>query len=490
MAGMRITGSTVIRRYVSNLERNFYDKNKTENKIINNRKFTRASQNPMEAVKALKVRKAMAEIDTYQKNLDTAAGIYDSAENAVRQISGIIATVHEKLIQGAHGTYDVKTDKQIIAQEIEALADEMVRLMNLIVADRRIFGGVNNTDLAYELKDGSVFYNGVSVNQFTDPSMFPDGAYSYIDVGMGMRFLEGGYDVDPQTAIPVTFNGAEILGSGFDGKKYSVNFENISYGTWKEYFNQEKHRAFVLAYPGVPATQAALDAWDWSGYGGYADAAAMEAAAASNPTLQADYENFRDEMADKDYSFIVSLGKMREVITVKPGADASETVQNLNDALYEKFGDAIEVTANGLWTTTALGMELAVRDNPAYYGQSAVYDVPSGYPKNIIQLTLDAAKACRSGDGDETALYADLVFASNSFLSLSIAKIGSEQKFIEFNQERLQNNVLSLKEQQNLLEFPDLSEESTNWKMLEMIYNASLQMSTSTIPMSIFSFMR
>ncbi|MDR0197152.1 MAG: hypothetical protein LBI36_02895, partial [Oscillospiraceae bacterium] len=65
MSSMRITGSSVLRRYVHNLERNFYDKNKTESKIINNRRYTRASQSPMEAVKALKVRKALAEIETY-----------------------------------------------------------------------------------------------------------------------------------------------------------------------------------------------------------------------------------------------------------------------------------------------------------------------------------------------------------------------------------------------------------------------------------------
>jgi flagellin-like hook-associated protein FlgL len=151
------------------------------------------------------------------------------------------------------------------------------------------------------------------------------------------------------------------------------------------------------------------------------------------------------------------------------------------------------VSPEGLVTADKSLGELAVYSTPRYIKDGRVDIVrtsPYGYPKNIVQLALDAAKSMRSGDDEQTAYYADLLFKAQSSLSLSIAKIGSDQSFIEFNQERLDNNILSLKEMQNILEHPDLGEESTNWKMFEMLYNATLQMSTSAIPMSIFTFMR
>jgi len=427
MPSMRITGNMSTRRYLRGIEQNLYQKNKTEEKITNNRKYTRASQSPIEAVKALKTRKALAEVITYQENLRDAGAIYDTAESAVRQISGILQTVYEKLIQGASGTYDVKDDKQIIAEEIEAHADEMVRTMNLIVADRRIFGGVNDTSLAFRIESGEVYFNGTPVNLHSDPEMFPDGKTSYMDAGMGMDFLNK-YDIDPQTVIPVTFNGAKILGCGLDGQKFDLKLDEVDH-----------------------------------------------------------------TVATAKYSLYVTIGKEKQRIEFEAGADKDDLIANINGALDKSFGSMVKMTDQGLFVGDKAFGELSVYDDPDALknGQPGIVRAtPTGYPNNIIQLALDAAKCMRTGDDEQTAYYADLLFAAQSSLSLSIAKIGSDQSFIEFNQTRLDDTILGLEEMQNNLEFPDLAEESTNWKMFEAIYNATLQISSSVVPMSIFGFMR
>jgi flagellin-like hook-associated protein FlgL len=125
-----------------------------------------------------------------------------------------------------------------------------------------------------------------------------------------------------------------------------------------------------------------------------------------------------------------------------------------------------------------------VGDGPPNYFPDFIHS------NNLIQLTLDAANSLREGNSAMTSVFADLVFESQSFISTSIARIGSAQAFIEFNQERVVNLAYNLAERQNTLEFIDMGEETTRWKMLEMIYNATLQMSASTVPMSIFSFIR
>lgn len=428
---MRVTSSMVNRRYLNHLQRNFAAKNETENKLTSNRKYIRASQSPMDAAKALKVRKALAEVQTYEDNLRDAGEIYNTAENAVRQISDILHTVYEKLIQAANGTYDAKSDKQIIAEEIDSHAEEMVRTMNLVVADRRIFGGVNNTSLAYKIENSTVYYNDEPVNRYSDPALFPDGKTSYIDAGMGMTFLNK-YDVDPQTVIPVTFNGAQILGCGYNTSAdtlYSVKFDGLTEGS--------------------------------------------------------------------EYSVTVSLGNVKQNIKFTAGTSVNPdpelarqerneaTLKSINDELKRVFGDTVSVGEDGYFTSTGKYGELAV-----YTKTENVIGATSTYPNNLIQLALDAAKCARSGDDERTAYYADLIFKAQSHLSLSIAKIGSDQSFVEFNQERLENNVLSLKERQNVLEFTELDVESTNWKMYEMIYNATLQMCTTVTPMTIFSFMK
>jgi flagellar hook-associated protein 3 FlgL len=345
------------RRFVNRLQLNFGRKNDVEQQIISQRRFTRASQNPLDAARALRNRKTMSEAETYKANLDTATGIYDVAESNVRQISAVLQRLHEMLIRGANDTY-TQEQRDIIATEVDQLAQQMVSLMNVTVAGRQIFGGVNNgveqndahNGVAFriDLVNRTVLYNGVDVNAHRDHRDFPDSRVSYLDVGLGMRWLDE-HTIDPQTAIPVTFNGAQVMGSGT-----SVTNRWTSCGT--------------------------------------------------------KYEGFE-------------------------------------------------------------------------------------HSNNLIQLTLDAATALRetesrTGGSALIALFADLTFEAQSFVSQSIARIGSEQSFIEFNKDRLMNLDYSLRERQNNLEFIDMGEATTRWKMLEMVYNATLQMSASTVPMSIFSFIR
>ena len=86
------------------------------------------------------------------------------------------------------------------------------------------------------------------------------------------------------------------------------------------------------------------------------------------------------------------------------------------------------------------------------------------------------------------ARYADLIYAAQSPLSVAIAELGTNDQFIEFNETRIENTLLNLSDKQNDLEITDLPSEITNYKVLETIYNATLQMGAQMIPMSIFNY--
>ena len=101
---------------------------------------------------------------------------------------------------------------------------------------------------------------------------------------------------------------------------------------------------------------------------------------------------------------------------------------------------------------------------------------------------MDAAEYIRNGNGEEIARYADHLYALQTKVSLTLANIGNTTRFIEFNQERITNNLETLTGRQNDLESTDFPSETTTWKMLGSIYSATLQMSGSVIPQSIFQF--
>ena len=332
---MRVTQSMTNRSYVSHLNSALERKNASERKINSTRKYNRASEDPISAAKALRVRKSIANTEHYLSNLDTAEQIYNGADTAIFNMVDIIDTIAEKVTYAANGTQG-PIEEEILATTIETLADELVRTLNIDIAERRLFGGVYNGMDVFRMEknlDGTykIYYNEVDINSLSDPKEFPYSEESFTDIGIGMMVHPETGRIDPQSALPVTLNGAWVTGCGLDEE---------------------------------------------------------------------------------------------------------------------------------------------------------------GYPNNIIQLTLDVAQVIRKGDKIAAMDYLNRIRESQANVSIAHAEIGNKQQYIEYNRNRLTTNMENLIEQQNELEGTDMGEESTNWKTLDAIFNMSLQMASSVIPMSIFDFIR
>lgn len=443
---MRITAQTTRNAYLRHLERNYENKFNSEMKINSFRQWQEASECPAQAAHAMRVRKAMAELNTYKNNLLTAENIYSSAESSVMAISEIIQTTYEKCIEAANGTSsEVHTHDpdqlEMIALSVDAFADEISRLMNLEVADRRIFGGINNDEVCFKIEnlgEGSetrkiVKFNGVPVDTYDDAEMFPMSKSSFVDIGLGMYIGEDGR-IDEQSAMELTFNGCEITGCG---KKATSAFIETS----NQYITN-----------------------------------------------------------GASYTFELAIGKKKVDVSFIGGADKDANIAAINAAIDDAltnspdFGAAwagkVKVLEHGLISNTQSNETVKIADNPgAGDSELTVENQGKAYSNNIIQSILDAADLIRNGEGWEIARYADHIYSLQTKVSMSLAKIGNTTKFIEFNQNRITNNLESMTKLQDELESTDLEAEATNKTLLESIYSANLQMSTSVIPMSIFNFM-
>lgn len=422
---MRIATNRATNNYLKRLEYNYAKKYESEMKISTERQFMHASEAPAQAASAMRVRKAIANLNIYQTNLTTAKSIYDTAESSVMAISELIQTTYEKCIEAANGTH-TRDQMEMLAMEVETFADEMSRLMNLTVADRRIFGGVNNWEKAFAIEGTAgnryVTYNGVPVNQYSDPNMYPWAKDSFCDIGLGMTLDENGR-VDEQSALQLTFNGMEILGCGISPTTGFVNLQGIEDG--------------------------------------------------------------------KDYEFELAVGENKYTVSftgVAGGAEANRAV--INDAIQAATGhDKITVAEYGTFINQLnSGEQLTVRStgtNPLEMENQG-----TGYSNNVIQNILDAAECIRGMNGTEIARFADQVYSLQTTVSLALADFGHTSQFIEFNQNRITNNLYSLTERQDTLESTDLKAESTMRTLLDSIFSASLQMASSAVPQSIFDFIR
>ena len=200
-----------------------------------------------------------------------------------------------------------------------------------------------------------------------------------------------------------------------------------------------------------------------------------------------------------EYSFEMAIGNdgdkiQKYNITFKGGKDAAESRANINAELakIDDLKGKVTLYEHGTIVNDFNGKQVKITDTSdvAANGGNAlsVENQGKAYSNNIIQSILDAAQIIRTGDGAEIARYADHIYSLQTKVSLTLADIGNSTKFIEFNQERITNNLETLTGRQNDLESTDFPSETTTWKMLGSIYSATLQMSGSVIPQSIFQF--
>lgn len=607
---MRIAGNTLRRNYLSRYEKNYSDKYNSEKKIYSGRQFDRASENPINAARALRIRKSIAEVETYQDNLKSADSIYTNAETAMRTVSGIIQSVYEKLVEGAHGTRNLN-DLEIIAKEIDNYAEEMVQSLNIDIADRKVFGGLNNETVAFKIEGAGeskhVTYNGVAINSSSDPESFPFSGTSYLDIGIGMATDDRIDRIDDQTALPVTFNGAECTGCGMTSKTASMDLAHLTIGkTYKlsvtvggkqkdvqftadsadknvgiindalkeafkeypeilpdgsfDYINDPK----VYPYGQIKATNNTIPAPGQPGgieSGKYYSIVVKTdnkertidfLGDASNPlptldkalkdqfgegakavsdgncisvyvngekalikTLGADQSielanitsdgklDFSSLTSGKTYAINLSGTKKNDQGEIVPvdgqkvyftaGDTDAETIKSINNYIMnnELFGTPLypQISETGTFMYGDPDQNIIVetaKDSPNEVDITSI----DGYAKNIMQLVLDSAKLLRKGDQQMVARYADLIYAAQSNLSIAIADLGTHSKFIEFNEDRLSEVQINLNSKQNDVESTDLPSEITNWKVLESIYNASLQMGSSVLSQTIFNYIK
>lgn len=215
---MRITNPTMTRNYSKSLnvnQKRLYDLNM---RITSRRKFDTMAEDTASGVRAMKVRRSLAQIDYYTDNCETTKSVFDLAEKSLMQISSMCTTISEGFIAAISDDKE-PSDREIFATQMEKLRDEILTLMNNNASGRFLFGGTNTKSLPFTVDaDSDLCYNNVKVKDIdkSDPQyayLFEDAAY--VDIGLGLTMQKG----DPQsvignTAFENTLVGIDFLGAG------------------------------------------------------------------------------------------------------------------------------------------------------------------------------------------------------------------------------------------------------------------------------------
>lgn len=113
---MRITNTMMRNNSLLNMQKNKVAYNKYLEQYNTQKKIQRPSDDPTIAVRALKYRTTLVEIEQYQSNIKDATAWMDATESYMKNINGRMEDMITYCTQAATGTYSAEDRKDIVAQ--------------------------------------------------------------------------------------------------------------------------------------------------------------------------------------------------------------------------------------------------------------------------------------------------------------------------------------------------------------------------------------
>jgi len=122
---MRITNKIMERNSISNINKNKELQDKLSTQMATQKKISKASDDPVVAIRALRLRSNVTEISQYyEKNIPDAESWLNITEDALKNLSDVLTNMIEQCTKGANGDL-TSSDRQIILEQLTALSDEV-----------------------------------------------------------------------------------------------------------------------------------------------------------------------------------------------------------------------------------------------------------------------------------------------------------------------------------------------------------------------------
>lgn len=224
---MRVTQGMMTKSFLSDLYKANERFQKTAKQMSSNKRITRPSDDAIGTSRSLKVRKDIAELEQFDKNVKDAQSYLRVTEGSLSQLD----TMYLRLIEIAEGTLDgamSDEDKLSYATETEQLQNEMLQVLNNSYAGSYVFGGFNTTTPPFTTDAaGTLHYNGVDIINDAGSLKPEDKKVLTYQLAHSVKFEVG-------------YSGDKVIGTGEDNL-YNVLGEFVNELKAGNYENSKKY---------------------------------------------------------------------------------------------------------------------------------------------------------------------------------------------------------------------------------------------------------
>ncbi|WFR56808.1 flagellar hook-associated protein FlgL [Anaerocolumna sp. AGMB13025] len=181
---MRITNQMMTNNMMNSINKNKNNLSALDAQYASGKKIQRPSEDPIVAVRALKLRTNLAELNQYyEKNIPDAKSWMDVTEGALTNINSILTNINTACVQGSSDPLSAD-DRESIIKNLEQYKEQIYQEGNANYAGRYVFTGYKtdtslifdkpSTDLEYTITEN---FSGKNIESISKVS----GTYSVDD---------------------------------------------------------------------------------------------------------------------------------------------------------------------------------------------------------------------------------------------------------------------------------------------------------------------
>lgn len=166
---MRITNNMMIHNTTNNINGNKLNVSNLNNQMSSQKKIQRPSEDPVIAIRALRLRSTLSEIDQYyENNIPDAESWLDVTETAIKNMISLVGDIRTQCTYGANDPLTAE-DRNTILTALQKLRDQVYSEGNTDYAGRTVFTGYRtNQKLTFMQDDKETSYNITQTLSYQD----------------------------------------------------------------------------------------------------------------------------------------------------------------------------------------------------------------------------------------------------------------------------------------------------------------------------------
>jgi flagellar hook-associated protein 3 FlgL len=151
---MRVADKMNHNQVLNNIGRNRNDLARLQNQAATQKRITKPSDDPLGAARIMESRTEIQGLNQYEKNILSAKAFIEFSEQSLGEVGELLIRAKELAIQQASDGASGPETRQMVAQEIKQIFQQMVNVGNRKFGDRFMFGGYNTLEAPFDM-DGN-----------------------------------------------------------------------------------------------------------------------------------------------------------------------------------------------------------------------------------------------------------------------------------------------------------------------------------------------